>query len=67
MASVKFEEAVALRTRRGGMTNRRDHHKRNGGVDHRVLHNENRWARREILVPDRRLQQKYFSETVTTR
>jgi hypothetical protein len=34
MASMKFEEVVALRARRGGMTKRRDDHKRNGGVDH---------------------------------
>jgi hypothetical protein len=52
MASVKFEEAVAL-NRGGRTTSRRDHHKHNGGgVDHRVLHHGSRWARREILVPD---------------
>jgi hypothetical protein len=32
MASMKFEEAVALRDRCGGATNRRDDHKCDGGV-----------------------------------
>ena len=67
MASMKFEEVVALHTRGGGMTNRRDHRERNGGVDRRVLHHENRRARLEILVPDRRLEQKHFSEAATAQ
>jgi hypothetical protein len=67
MASMKSEEAIALRARRGGMTNRRDDHKRNGGVDHPRSAPRKSPGAPEILVPDRRLEQKHFSEAATAQ